>query len=750
MLIIAHRALCFVADRFMRATRAPRAAFVSAILLLTGMTTCPFPVVDRAEAWYRTFAGDHDADFLLSGVTHGFRYDHVDPDPAGAFYKVPNYVPDEHAAKMTAWVDAEVAAGRYAPIDEGFARGIAAMGVVDKDHSGMAKVRVVHDLSRPIGTSTNLGVSIEHCSLPTVKDAFNLLRPLWYHAKVDLTSAYRSIPIHPDHWAYQCGEWAGSPFADLSLPFGVRSAVPLFNRITQAVVRKLRSEGIPAALGYIDDFWVSAETEEDCLRAYERLIELLSDIGFVINRDKCVPPTTRLTFLGFDLDSCAQPGGTCRMSVPPAKRDRGAALCEDFLARVPAAGGLAAGGVAPYLASQWEAIRGFLGHCASVVFGGRLYMAHLHHAWPFARGKFLTPPAWLAEEMRKDITWWLELFRSPRAIYESSTHHRARGHYAFFATDACTSWGMGAFLGGDSFSMSWADLARDFQQARFFPRLAEERARGHVNYLELFAVYWALCKWGRQLAGRLVVLHIDSMVALHCLESMSSKTLVFIPLMRAIASLLLRHDIRLTPTYISTTANVLADCLSRGGRGFQALLQAWYAQLPALRRDFEDWMLHPVHFASLDREFGPVAVTACADTFGRNSHTRVFWSAVDSCMDHLWYGVLVWVNPPFSMIAPILRHFIRCKLANPRGTSMLLLVPVWADKDWYKCIQAMPDMFRRVRWWPARADLFSAPPLGQEADRQIVGNTRWPVEVYYAHPGPALDAPPADFMAAWP
>jgi hypothetical protein len=145
----------------------------------------------------------------------------------------------------------------------------------------------------------------------------------------------------------------------------------------------------------------------------------------------------------------------------------------------------------------------------------------------------------------------------------------------------------------------------------------------HVNYLELFTAYWALSKWKRELAGHLVVLHIDSMVALYCLASMSSKTLVFIPLLRVIARILMKHDIRLKLTYISTTANVIADCLSRGGVGFGTLLQKWYHQLPSLKRDFEDWMLHTMHFRSLDRKCGPVSITACADAHGRNSHTRV-------------------------------------------------------------------------------------------------------------------------------
>ena len=429
----------------MRATRVRRAKFVAAVSLITGLAACPFPIVTRAESWHRAFADDHDADFLLDGVTDGFRYQFFDPEPDGVFYKVPNYVPDVHAPKVAAWIAAETVAGRYAPIRQAFARGFAALGVVDKDNSNMAKVRVVHDLSRPIGTSTNLGITIEHCSLPSVRDAFDLLRPKWFQAKVDLTSAYRSVPVHPDHWAHQCMEWDGIGYTDISLPFGVRSAVPLFDRLTQAIIRKVRSEGIAAGLGYIDDFWVSAETEEECLYAYNRLIDLLLDLGFVVNRNKCVPPTTRLTFLGIELDSDAQSEGICRMTIPTTKRERGVKLCADFLARVPATGGYIR--VSPYLAAEWDSFRGFLGHCASVVFDGRLYMTHLHHAWHFAQNRYLSPPKWLAVAMRADVTWWLNLFQSSYAIEESASIHQTRSHYAFFATDACTSWGMGAFLG---------------------------------------------------------------------------------------------------------------------------------------------------------------------------------------------------------------------------------------------------------------------------------------------------------------
>ena len=184
--------------------------------------------------------------------------------------------------------------------------------------------------------------------------------------------------------------------------------------------------------------------------------------------------------------------------------------------------------------------------------------------------------------------------------------------------------------------------------------------------------------------------------------------------------------------------------------GLDNVLKRWYQQLPSLKRDFEDWMLHATHFRSLDREFGPISVTACADIHGRNSHTRRLWSSIDSCMDHLWYNMLVWCNPPLFHDRPDPTPFhtlqdrspIRNGNANP---SPSLDRPVMIQMH-----QAMPDMFVLKRWWRTNTDLFSAPPLGTEVDRQLVGSTRWDVEVYYAHPGTVIDTPPAEFMSSRP
>ena len=162
-------------------------------------------------------------------------------------------------------------------------------------------------------------------------------------------------------------------------------------------------------------------------------------------------------------------------------------------------------------------------------------------------------------------------------------------------------------------------------------------------------------------------------------------------------------------------------------------------------------MLHTRIFDSLSGDFGPVDVTACADTFGRNSHTQRFWSAPDCCMQHSWCGMMVWANPPSSLIAAILRHFFWCKIAQPIGTAILLLVPVW-DKSWYRVIRSMPRTFRLVRTFGPNSDLFTAPPFPSSAagGRRLCGTTHWAVEVYDVRRGPMVEEPPAEFMAGKP
>ena len=100
-------------------------------------------------------------------------------------------------------------------------------GVIPKGTSG--KWWLIVDMSFPAGASVNDGIEEALCSLTYVgiKDAVRgiLERGRGTQlAKVDIRSAYRNVPVHPDdHWLSGM-IWRESLFVDAALPFGLRSA----------------------------------------------------------------------------------------------------------------------------------------------------------------------------------------------------------------------------------------------------------------------------------------------------------------------------------------------------------------------------------------------------------------------------------------------------------------------------------------------------------------------------------------------
>lgn len=74
-------------------------------------------------------------------------------------------------------------------------------------------------------------------------------------------------------------------------------------------------------------------------------------------------------------------------------------------------------------------------------------------------------------------------------------------HTDFFSVDASGSikGGMGGYLDGDYFSHSWAEVITWDLPHDIMPFWDEPK--DHINYLELFVIYWALVIWGPKLAG---------------------------------------------------------------------------------------------------------------------------------------------------------------------------------------------------------------------------------------------------------
>lgn len=203
--------------------------------------------------WITLFKGDHDYRYLVEGCAYGFSWDSLDPPE---WYEVPNYVPNEHIPKVTERIQEELAGGRIVKAEKSMVCGLAAIGVVDKQRSGFVKYRVVHDYSRPHGSSVNDQMRVDKRRFATFKQARDSLMPRAHFCKIDLANAYRSVPMAEEWWRRHAFQWQGQVYMDLRMPFGSRGAPAAFDRITQALVRLFKSWGFPSFVGYLDDFWL--------------------------------------------------------------------------------------------------------------------------------------------------------------------------------------------------------------------------------------------------------------------------------------------------------------------------------------------------------------------------------------------------------------------------------------------------------------------------------------------------------------
>ena len=100
-------------------------------------------------------------------------------------------------------------------------------------------------------------------------------------AKVDVRSAYRNIPVHPDDRWLMGIMWEGALYVDTALPFGLRSAPKIFTAVADAAQSIIQQEGVDFIIHYLDDFLVIGTPEsEECAVALATVLRVFERLGF--------------------------------------------------------------------------------------------------------------------------------------------------------------------------------------------------------------------------------------------------------------------------------------------------------------------------------------------------------------------------------------------------------------------------------------------------------------------------------------
>ena len=425
-------------------------------------------------------------------------------------------------------------------------------GVIPKGSSG--KWRLIVDMSAPEGASINDGISEAICSLSyiSVADAIRNIASIGQGAllaKIDIKSAYRNVPIHPeDRWLMGMS-WEGALYIDTSLPFGLRSAPKIFTALAVAAEWVIKQAGVGFVVHYLDDFLVTgAPGTPECATALRTILDVFCRLGFPIAIEKLEGPTPRLEFLGFELDSQSM---EVRLSL--SKLQELQALIHSWVGRKSCE------------RRELESLVGKLAHAAKVVKPGKTFMRRMFELLRGARKPHHRIRLNLS--FRSDLLWW-DCFL---AAWNGRSMIPAEQVLATHIwTDASGSFGCGAL---NPATRKWIQLA-------WPPTFSEDAlnlGKESITLKELFPIVLACAVWCHDFEQSRVVVHCDNLGAVGVVNSGYSRVPQIMQLLRCLFFIRAHFQIDLWAVHVPGVENTLADAISRNN------LLLLYSQVPGSR-----------------------------------------------------------------------------------------------------------------------------------------------------------------------
>jgi hypothetical protein len=399
------------------------------------------------SAWEKALQSHPDTafrEYVLSGISGGFRVGFNRRQPLRLSSSNMRSALDNPQV-VQEYLEKECARGHIAgplPLNTLPDVQISPFGVIPKS-SQPGKWRLIVNLSAPDGLSVNDGIdgSLTSPTYVKVDDIIEQVLSLGkgsLMAKMDIESAFRIVPVHPDDRPLLGMKWDGQLYIDLTLPFGLRSAPKVFNSIADVLEWIVKTRGAKVTHHYLDDFIVvGPPMSGECAASLEILLEACKELGVPVAPHKCMGPTTYLVFLGILIDTQKM-----EISLPEQKL----AQLKEMLVTWKDKKGCTK--------KELQSLIGHLQHATTVVRPGRrfvrgmlslLYVAHKSHH------------IWLNPSFRADLHWWHTFISAWNGISILYQLKRQTPDTELF-TDASGSWGCAALWDKQWFQLQWISV----------------------------------------------------------------------------------------------------------------------------------------------------------------------------------------------------------------------------------------------------------------------------------------------------
>ncbi|KAM4795870.1 uncharacterized protein WCC33_000963 [Rhinophrynus dorsalis] len=281
---------------------------------------------------------------------------------------------------------------------------------------------------------------------------------------------------------------------------------------------------------YLDDFmFVGPRDSEECGESLELALARFKVLGVPVAGDKTVRPTTRLTFLGIEIDSM---GKLVRLPLEKVQ------LARDQVRR--------ALGASKLQLRMLQSLLGTLNFATRVIPMGRVFSRRLGQATVGVKQPF----HWVrvTKQLKEDLKVWeafLEDFNGVR-LWRSAPESSAELQ---LETDASGSVGFGACCGRDWCTGVWPASWKEKGLTR------------NLTLLELFPIVVALELWQGQFANRGIVFWTDNMSVVHAITNLTSHSQPVLSLLRYLVLLCMRRNIQFRAKHVPGVENGGGRCL---------------------------------------------------------------------------------------------------------------------------------------------------------------------------------------------
>ncbi len=433
---------------------------------------------------------------------------------------------------------------------------VSPMSIAYKKHS--QKMRLVHDYSFPrygeCSTSVNAFIPDEarEVDMTSFDSAIELLLKLHaredsaklYMYKLDVESAFRLLPVHPDDYHLMGMVWRQKYYVDLVVAFGIGSSCNIWERVAKLAEWIVRYHyKVECLIHYVDDFFGVSSSSQLSASQLQSVRAAFRLLGIPISEEKTVGPIETITFLGIEIDTVTR---TVRLDQERLSRVQ--AELAQWIGRSTAS------------INDLQSIAGVLCFCSRAIRPGRTFCRRIFNYIAFLskRESNIKKPLRLSYSVKADLQWWnkfivqfngkmsyMPFSRTILPIPENDPY--------YIATDAC-SRGWGAVFGPH-----W--ICGQFTEQQNRDAMREER--DSMPYKEMLSVVIAACTWAHLWKEKHIYIHTDCEDVMFALNKGDSKNPPLMHLIRILTYIAIEYQFDYKLVHIAGVTNIAPDLLSR-------------------------------------------------------------------------------------------------------------------------------------------------------------------------------------------